>query len=41
MMTDQPDNEREQKRRIRNSALLFGGIAVLFYVGFIVASALR
>lgn len=39
---DKSHNEAlEQRRRIRNSAVLFGGIAFLFYVGFIALSAMR
>jgi hypothetical protein len=31
----------DRRRRIRNSALLFGLIAISFYVGFIVMSVVR
>jgi hypothetical protein len=31
----------EQKRRIRRSALLYGGIAVAFYLAFIVVASVR
>jgi len=31
----------EQKRRIRRSALLYGGIALAFYLGFIVMAVVR
>ena len=31
----------EQKRRIRRSAMLFGGIALAFYLAFIVMSLVR
>lgn len=40
-MAQTRDKELQQKRRIRNSALLFGGIALLVYVGFIMMSGLR
>jgi hypothetical protein len=33
--------ELQQKRRIRNQALLFAGIALLVYIGFITISGLR
>lgn len=39
-MSDRTDNKADRQRRIRRSALLFGGIAVAFYVGFIALSAL-
>ena len=35
------NNELQQKRRIRNHALLFAGIALLVYIGFITISGLR
>lgn len=35
-----PD-EADQKRRIRRTALIFAGIAIAFYVGFILAGVLR
>ena len=35
------DNELQQKRRIRNHSLLFAGIALLVYIGFITMSGLR
>ena len=31
----------ERRRRIRRSALLYGGIALAFYLGFIVMALLR
>jgi hypothetical protein len=31
----------ERKRRIRRSALLYGGIALAFYLGFIVMAVVR
>jgi hypothetical protein len=31
----------EQKRRIRRSALLYGGIALAFYLAFIVVAIVR
>jgi hypothetical protein len=31
----------EQKRRIRRSALLYGGIALAFYLAFIVMAVVR
>ena len=41
LMAETRDKELRQKRRIRNSALLFGGIALLIYLGFIMMSGLR
>jgi len=38
-MSDQDGLER--KRRIRRSALLYGGIALAFYLGFIVLAVVR
>jgi len=38
-MTDQDAIER--KRRIRRSALLWGGIALAFYLGFMVLAVVR
>jgi hypothetical protein len=35
------EEETEQKRRIRRSAMLFGGIALAFYLAFIVMSLVR
>jgi hypothetical protein len=35
------EEAREQKRRIRRSAMLFGGIALAFYLAFIVMSLVR
>jgi hypothetical protein len=34
-------SEVEQKKRIRNSALLFGAIALTFFIGFIMMAVLR
>lgn len=31
----------EQRRRVRRAALLYGGIAIAFYVGFIVLAIVR
>lgn len=39
MSTD--DRSPELKRRIRLNALLLGGVALLFFVGFIAINALR
>jgi hypothetical protein len=39
VMTNQDAIER--KRRIRRSALLYGGIALAFYLGFIVMAVVR
>lgn len=36
-----PRDNPELKRRIRNNALLLGGVALLFFVAFIAVSALR
>jgi hypothetical protein len=35
------DNATERQRRIRRSALLYGGIALAFYLGFIVMAVVR
>jgi hypothetical protein len=35
------EDATQQKRRIRRSALLYGGIAVAFYLAFIVMSLVR
>jgi hypothetical protein len=35
------EDTTEQKRRIRRSAILFGGIALAFYLAFIVMSLVR
>jgi hypothetical protein len=35
------EDETEQKRRIRRSAILYGGIAVAFYLAFIVMTVIR
>jgi hypothetical protein len=35
------EDASEQKRRIRRSAMLFGGIALAFYLAFIVMSLVR
>jgi hypothetical protein len=35
------DDATERKRRIRRSALLFGGIALAFYLAFIVMALVR
>ena len=35
------DNELQQKRRIRNHTIVFAGIALLVYIGFITMSGLR
>jgi hypothetical protein len=35
------DDPAERKRRIRRAALLFGSIALAFYLAFIVMSVLR
>jgi hypothetical protein len=35
------DDPTELKRRIRRSAILFGGIAVAFYLAFIVMTLIR
>ena len=34
-------DEADQKRKIRRSALIFAGIAIAFYVGFILVGVLR
>ena len=34
-------DERERKKRIRRTALMIGGIALAFYVGFILIGVLR
>jgi len=34
-------HEQQRRKRIRRSALLFGFIALAFYVGFIVLSVVR
>lgn len=34
-------NDVDQKKRIRNSALLFGAIALAFYAGFIMMGVMR
>lgn len=39
-MNTKHDNP-EVKQRIRNNALLLGGIALMFFIGFIAISALR
>jgi hypothetical protein len=36
-----PEDETERRRRIRRAALLYGGIALAFYLGFIVLALLR
>jgi hypothetical protein len=36
-----PGDNPELKRRIRNNALLLGGVALLFFIAFIAISALR
>jgi hypothetical protein len=36
-----PEDETERGRRIRRSALLYGGIALAFYLGFIVLALVR
>jgi hypothetical protein len=35
------EDATERKRRIRRSALLYGGIAVAFYLAFIVVAIVR
>jgi hypothetical protein len=35
------EDATEQKKRIRRSALLYGGIAVAFYLAFIVVAIVR
>jgi len=35
------DDATERQRRIRRSALLYGGIAIAFYLAFIVMSIVR
>jgi hypothetical protein len=35
------DASREQKKRIRNLALIIGAIALMFYLGFIAVGALN
>lgn len=35
------EDATEQKRRIRRSAFLYGGIALAFYLGFIVMAVVR
>ncbi|MEQ8207282.1 MAG: hypothetical protein RIA65_14010 [Woeseia sp.] len=35
------NSELQQKRRIRNHTLLFAGIALVVYIGFITISGLR
>ncbi|MDZ7645312.1 MAG: hypothetical protein U5K76_14585 [Woeseiaceae bacterium] len=40
-MADPHDNDAEERRtRIRRSALLFGAIALVFYLGFIAVTGL-
>ena len=34
-------NGTEQQRKIRNGALLFAGIALVFFIGFIMLGVLR
>lgn len=34
-------NEAKQKRKVRKSLLLFAGIALFFYAGFILLAVLR
>lgn len=41
MMNEIRDNELQQKRRIRNQAIVFAGIALLVYIGFITLSGMR
>ncbi|HSY07348.1 MAG TPA: hypothetical protein VK820_02275 [Steroidobacteraceae bacterium] len=36
-----PGNADERRRRIRRSALLFGGLALAFYLTFIVMTLVR
>jgi hypothetical protein len=36
-----PEDANERKRRIRRSAILFGGIALAFYLAFIVMTLVR
>jgi hypothetical protein len=35
------EDATERKKRIRRSALLFGGIAIAFYLAFIVVAIVR
>jgi hypothetical protein len=35
------ESEAERKRKIRRTALIVGGIAVAFYLGFILMGVLR
>jgi hypothetical protein len=35
------EDATEQQKRIRRSALLYGGIALAFYLGFIVMAVVR
>jgi len=34
-------HESEQRRRARRNAILLGGVALLIYIGFIIATGLR
>jgi hypothetical protein len=34
-------DERERRKRIRRTALMVGGIALAFYIGFILIGVLR
>jgi hypothetical protein len=36
-----PEYANERRKRIRRSAILFGGIALAFYLAFIVMTLLR
>jgi hypothetical protein len=36
-----PEDPTERRLRIRRSALLYGGIALAFYLGFIVMAVVR
>ncbi len=40
-MNEHDTRSPEQKRRIRNNALLLGGVALLFFIAFIAVTALR
>lgn len=35
------DDDEERRRRVRRSALVFGAIALAFYLGFILIGILR
>jgi hypothetical protein len=35
------EHEAERRRRIRRSAILWGGIAAAFYFGYIIAALVR